>query len=229
MIAVVHIFSGKRLRPNIKITLIILFGFFIISPVLGQENFDLKSDALISKSFNKNEIEGLESMVRYVDKMVLKMNNQPNINKAYHLLFEKIALSVETFAPIKETEKYQFLKSLNSEQFSAVYEFNTLDRVYVQNVDYQNLTNFTVLDIKPFSKYMDYLKLVGKEDSYFKGIQNKFEMVGGFSAADAYWFPANHAQFDFTIPKNRLWAVIYVLGKEETIAMKLDRYLDTNK
>jgi len=76
---------------------------------------------------------------------------------------------------------------------------------------------------------MDYLEEVGKEDSYFQGIYKNFENVGGFSAGDAGWFPRNHSIFDFTIPKNRLWAVIYILSMEETYEMKLDRYLKTKK
>ena len=53
--------------------------------------------------------------------------------------------------------------------------------------------------------------------------------VGGFSAADSNWFPRNHSAFDFTIPKNRLWAAIYILRMEETYEMKMDRYLNTKK
>lgn len=213
-----------------KIILIILFELLTIPPILCQEKLDLRSDVLISKTFSEKEIEGLESMVQYVDNMVTNGKNEPNINNAYHMLFEKIAQSTRYNVPFKETEKYQFLKGLDSVQFSAVWRFETdLDMLSIRDTVYRNLDTFPQLVIKPFSIYMDYLEEVGKENSYFKGIQKNFENVGGFSAADAAWFLRNHSVFDFTIPENRLWGAIYVLGMEETYDMKLDRYLNTKK
>lgn len=46
---------------------------------------------------------------------------------------------------------------------------------------------------------MDYLKEIGKEDSYFQGVQNNFENVGGFSAGDFGW-SLETINFDFTVP-----------------------------
>jgi hypothetical protein len=209
---------------------LILFALLTAPTILCQENLDLGSDGLIFKAFSENEIRGLESMVRYVDNMVTTAENKANINSAYHLFFEKIAQSTEYNAPFEETKKYQFLKSLDSVQFSAVWKFETdIQMLTVRDTVYRNLNNFPTLDIKPFSKYMDYLEEVGKEDAYFNGIQKNFDAVGGFSAGDANWFPRNHSAFDFTIPKNRLWAAIFILGMEETYEMKLDRYLNYKK
>ncbi|NKI25248.1 hypothetical protein HCG49_01570 [Arenibacter sp. 6A1] len=213
-----------------KIILIISLALLTIPPILGQENLDLRSDGLISKTFSEKEIQGLESMVRYVDNLVTKGKNQPDINNAYHLFFEKIAQSTEYNVPIKETEKYQFLKNLDSVQFSVVWRFVTdINMLSIRDTVYRNLDNFPQLVIKPFSIYMDYLEEVGKEDSYFNVLQKNFEAAGGFSAGDAYWFPRNHSAFDFTVPKNRLWAVIFILRMEETYEMKLDRYLANKK
>lgn len=201
-----------------------------ISPVLCQEKLDLRSDKSISKIFSEKEIKGLELMMRYVDNMVSEGKKTNNFNSAYHLFLEKIAQSTEYYAPFKETEKYQFLRGLDSVQFSAVWRFETdMKMLFIRDAIYRNLNDFPQLVLKPFSKYMDYLEEVGKEDTYFNGIQKNFEAVGGFSAGDANWFPRNHSEFDFTITKNRLWAVIFVLGMEETYDMKLDRYLNTKK
>lgn len=213
-----------------KITAIILLVFLTVPPIFCQEKPDLISDESISKTFSAKEIEGLESMVRYVDSMVIKGKNELNVNDAYHLFFEKIAQSPEYKAPFKETEKYRFLKSLDSAQFSAVWGFDShMDMLTIRDTVYRNLDNFPQLNIRLFSKYMVYLEEVGKEDSYFQGLHRYFEAVGNFSAGNTEGFPGNHSVFDFTVPKNRLWAAIYILGMEETYEMKLERYLNTRK
>ncbi|MFK5973721.1 MAG: hypothetical protein QM485_10625 [Flavobacteriaceae bacterium] len=71
---------------------------------------------------------------------------------------------------------------------------------------------------------MNYIEEVGKDDPYFKKLCKEFETIGNLSASSGSWFPKNHANFDFNIPKNRLWATIYLLGREETYDIKLDRY-----
>ncbi|MGB5781661.1 MAG: hypothetical protein WBM42_07320, partial [Eudoraea sp.] len=84
-----------------KIALIILFTLLSIPRTIGQEKLDLRSDELITKTFSEIEIEGLESMVRYVDNMVSKGKKEPNINNAYHIFFEKIAQSTVYNVPFK--------------------------------------------------------------------------------------------------------------------------------
>ncbi len=213
-----------------KIILIILFVLITIPSIFCQEKLDLRSDETISKAFSEKEMEGIEAMVRYVENMLIKTKNEPNIDKAYHLFFEEVAESTEMYASFKETEKYQFLKSLDSVQFAAVWRFEShIDFLTIRDTTYRNLDNFPCLDIKPFSKYMDYLKEIGKKDSYFQGIQKHFESIGGYSAGDYGWFLRNHSTFDFTVPKYRLWAVINILRMEEPYEMKLDRYLNKNK
>ena len=104
---------------------LILFVLLTSPPILCQENLDLRSDGLISETFSEKEIQGLESMVRYVDNMVKKGKINSNMNHAYHEFFEKIALATEYNAPFEETEKYRFLKTLDSVQFSTVWKFET--------------------------------------------------------------------------------------------------------
>lgn len=218
-----------------KITLTILLVHLTILPNFCQDKLNLKSGASISKAFSENEIEGLEAMVRYVESMLIETKNEPNLDKAYHLLFEKASeinergAVGEYVAPFVETEKYEFLKSLDSVQFAAVWRFDShIDMLTVRDTTYRNLDNFPQLIIKPFSKYMDYLKEIGKEDAYFQKIQYHFESIGGYSAGDYGWFLRNHSKFDFTVPKYRLWAVINILRMEEPYEMKLDRYLKNN-
>ena len=195
------------------------------SQLWSQNGIDLRSDKSLTKVFTDTEIKGLESMIQYVDDLVLDNGNKTGANEAYHLFFEEIAQTPEYIVPFEENVKYQFLKSLDTAQFGAVWAFNDhIDLITYRDSIYRNLDNITTLELKPFSKYMDYLEEIGKEDPYFKSLRKLMSDVGNLSAYSAYWFPENHSKFDFNIPKNRLWAAIYLLTREETYEMKLDRY-----
>ena len=196
-----------------------------ITPAICQNSMDLARDKGLNKSFNENEIKGLEAMVQYVDNMVLKKTNKTEVHKAYHIYFENWDQTSEYSMPFKENEKYPFLKSLDSSTFSSIWIFQThVDMISVGDTIYRNLENFEILQVKPYSKYMNYLKEVGQDDSYFKKLHLEFESIGNLSTASSFWFPKNHTNFDFTIPKNRLWAVVYLLRIEEPFKMKLERY-----
>jgi hypothetical protein len=206
-----------------KITVIVLF-LLATSQLLSQKGIDLASDKCLSKVFNETEIKGLELMVLFVDDLVFENTNEIRPDRAYHRYFEEIAQSQE-YIPFEENMKYQFLKSLDSAQFATTWAFSHNVGVFTyRDSIYRNPDFFSILVIKPYSKYMDYLEEVGKEDSYFKSLRKQMDDVGNISASSAYWFPQNHANFDFDIPKNRLWAAILLLNTEETYDTKLDRY-----
>ena len=75
---------------------------------------------------------------------------------------------------------------------------------------------------------MDYLEKIGKDDPFFKKVREDYENIGNLSASLYPLFPKGHSNFDFNIPKNRLWATIYLLRIEEPIEKKLDRYKKNN-
>ncbi len=206
---------------------IVSLSFLMItSQLFCQNRVDITSDTSLNKVFNQTEIRGLESMIQYVDDMVLNRENITDVNEAYHQYFEEIAQTREYIVPFEENEKYKFLEGLDSLQFSSIWRFS-YDVKFINTGDtiYRNLKNFKMLEIKPFSKYMDYLKDIGRNDVYFKNLQQEFDGAGNMMLNTSEWFPKNHMNFDFTIPKNRLWAAIYLLRREENTKMKLHRYL----
>ena len=144
---------------------IVIISFLLAtSQLLGQKGIDLRSDKSLTKVFNETEIKGLESMIRYVDNMVLKNTNEISPSKAYHRYFEEINQTPEYIVPFEEKEKYEFLESLDSIQFASIwtfdYHYNTINK---PDTVYRNLENINVLFVKSPSKYMDYLKEIGKE------------------------------------------------------------------
>jgi hypothetical protein len=74
---------------------------------------------------------------------------------------------------------------------------------------------------------MDYLEEIGKEDPFYKILHRDFTKLGNLSASTyGILFIERLTNFDFNIPKNRLWAAICLLRKEEPIEKKLDRYFE---
>lgn len=73
----------------------------------------MRSDTSIAKIFSEKEIEGWESMAGYAENMLVKREDEPDINNAYHLFFEQVAEIQERgeptlySAPFEETEKYR--------------------------------------------------------------------------------------------------------------------------
>lgn len=204
-----------------KALVVFLYISITISPLFSQKGIDLTSDESLVKIFNEKEIKGLESMVRFVDNMVIKHTNETDVNKAYHLYLEEIAQTPDYIVPFEENVKYQFLKSLDSAQFATAWAFSHhVEMIRYRDTVYRNLDNFICLELKPFGKYMDYLEEVGKDDPYFKSLRQLMEDVGNLTPPSSEWFPENHANFDFNIPKNRLWAAIYLLRREDTYENK---------
>lgn len=205
---------------------VVLSLFLATSQLSSQTKIDLTSDKSLTKVFNQSEIKGLESMIEFVDNMVLNKGNGTNINEAYHLYFEEIAQIPEYIVPFEETVKYPFLESLDSAVFATIWSFETSNQtIRLRDSVYRNLENFKTLNLRPYSKYMEYLREIGKNDPYFQSLHSELENVGDITIASSQWFPKNHMIFDFNIPKNRLWATIYLLRREETFEMKLYEYL----
>ncbi len=206
--------------------IVILSFLLATSQLLSQKGIDLRSDKALTNVFDETEIKGLESMIRYVDNMVLNREKKTDANEAYQLYFEKIAQTSEYNVPFEENLKYEFLESLDSMQFASIWTFDRhYETIRTSDTVYRNLEHIKVLHVKSNSKYMDYLEEIGREDPFYKILYRDFSKLGNLSASTyGILFIERLTNFDFNIPKNRLWAAICLLRKEEPIEKKLDRY-----
>ena len=208
--------------------LVIASFLLATSQLLSQKGIDLTSDKSLTKVFNETEIKGLELMIQYVDKIVLNREKKTDANEAYHLFFEDSVQTLAYNVAFEENLKYEFLESLDSIQFASIWTFDG-HYVTISKPDtvYRNLENIKVLFVKSTSKYMDYLEEIGKEDPFYRILHRDFTNIGDLSAGTYHiLFIERLTDFDFNIPKNRLWAAIYLLRREERIEKKLDRYFE---
>lgn len=207
--------------------IIIIFSFLLAtSQLLCQKGIDLKSDKALTKVFNETEIQGMESMIQYVDDMVLNRGNTTNANEAYHLYFKDIAQTQEYIVPFEENLKYEFLESLDSIQFATIWTFDNHYKTLGKGDTGYNLEDIKMLSVNSTGKYVDYLEDIGKEDPFFQTLHRDFVNIANVSASTyGILFIESLTNFDFNIPKNRLWAAICLLSTEDPIEKKLDRSL----
>lgn len=209
-----------------------ILTLILISVMISCQNQpNLKKDKLLNEFFNKNEILELESMVSFVDKLVLERTKETDINKAYHLFFEDMSrkMSDSSFhiVAFPENVRYEFLENMDTIVFHEIWDMSThLQYAGYKGTIYRDLENFKQLSLNPTGRYVEYMKALGETDDFFESLHNRIVVAGDLPVGIMAWFRANHNKFDFNVPKNRLWASIYILRLEEPFGMKLERYLN---
>ena len=210
----------------IKRILLFMIGVTLFS---CQPKIDLKSDKHLTEIFTDNELKEIEKMISYVDDRVVEQIGNRDINGAYHQLLTEIDKTMQDcsrfFVPFDEEEKYEFLNSLDSTVFNEFWTFRRARKAVYQDSIYDYA--YQSLELSINGRYVsDYLERIAKDDEYYKSVRETLKMAWGFSPTIAAWFLKNHDEFDFTLPKNRLWAVIYLLRIEEPHNKKMERYLN---
>lgn len=214
---------------NTKLALLFIAGFTLFS---CQPKFNLKSDKHLTEIFTDNELKEIEKMIHYVDNMVIENTGNKDIEQAYHQLFDEIDKTMQDsskfLVPFEEEQKYKFLQSLDIKVFNEFWTFRRVGKAMYQDSIYENGYQFLELSIN--GRYVaDYLERIGKQDDYYKSEIETIKMAGGLAPTTKAWFLKNHSEFDFTIPKNRLWATVFILSIEEPHDRKMEMYLNGKK
>ena len=168
-------------------------------------------------------------MIHYVDDRVIELTGNKEIEQAYHQLIDKLLHPIndgsEFLVPFEEEEKYKFLESLDSTLFNEFWTVGQVRKAMYQDSIYEEGYQFLELNVR--GKYVaDYLETIAKFDEYYKSEKEIIKMAGGLAPTTKAWFLKNHTEFDFTIPKNRLWATVFILTIEEPHDIKMERYLN---
>ena len=216
---------------KIKFTLLAIIGLTLLS---CQSKFDLKSDKHLTEIFSNNELVEIEKMISFVDSRVVELTGNRDINEAYHQLFDKIDKTMQDsskfLVPFKDEEKYLFLESLDTTVFSEFwYMGNHIRKAVYKDSIYQDLDNYSYLDLKHSGRYSDYLEKIGENDAYYQSVKQTLDFAAGLAPSIVASFLKAHNEFDFTIPKNRLWATVFMLAIEEPHDKKMERYLKLKK
>ena len=213
-----------------KIKLVILFivGFTVFS---CQSSFDLKSDNHLNDLFSDLELKEIEKMINYVDDRVIEITGYKDIDEAYHQLLDKINQTMQDsskfLVPFEEEKKYKFLESLDTIVYNEFwYMPNHIRKTMYKDSIYEDLNNYKYLDLRHGGRYSDYLERIGESDPYYRSVKETLDFAAGLAPSIVASFLKMHTEFDFTIPKNRLWATVFILAIEEPHDKKMERYLN---
>lgn len=210
----------RKIKP--ALLLILVFTFFSC-----QSKFDLQSDKHLSEIFTDKELSEIDRMISYVDDMVVEKTGNRDVNEGYHQLLDKIMGDSTFLVPFEEEEKYKFLESLDSTVFNEFwYMGNHIRKAIYKDSIYEDLDNYKYLDLKHRGRYSDYLEKIGENDAYYRSVKETLDFAAGLAPSIVASFLKKHSEFDFTIPKNRLWATVFLLAIEESHDKKMERYLN---
>lgn len=198
-----------------------------------QSGIDLKSDKHLAEVFTDNELKEIEKMISYVDDRVVEQTDNRDINEAYHQFLDEMDQSLNKlglFEPFEDEEKFLFFESIDSIVFNDIwYIGNHLRYAKYKDSIYHNLDNYKYMGLRISGRYINYLEKIGKNDEYYKFVKEDIVMAGGISPSSVARFLWKHNEFDFTIPKNRLWAVVFILSIEESHDKKMERYIKSTQ
>ena len=213
---------------KLKFALLIIVGFIISS---CQSRVDLKSDKHLNQLFSDNEVKEIKKMIHYVDDRVIEKTGNNDIEQAYHQLLDKINQTMQDsskfLVPFEEEEKYKFLESLDPTVFKEFwYMGNHIRKTMYKDSIYEDLDNYKYLDLRHEGRFSDYLERIGEDDAYYCSVKETLDIAAGLAPSIVASFLKMHKEFDFTIPKNRLWATVFILSIEEPHDKKMERYLN---
>lgn len=196
----------------------------------SQRSEKLIIDETAKTIFTSTELKGIEEMIKFVDDAIFDGVEATDINQAYHAFFDKLAqyLIEGDFLPslFKDSIKFKYLETIDKTAFDAIWRMDD----YVRMIRYRDtiLTDvhgYKTLQVNLVGKYLEYIKAIGKTDSFYEGLYNSFEIAGDMSASTYTWFPMHHQEFDFSLFKDRIWATVFLLWLGDPFDEKVESYL----
>ena len=164
-----------------------------------QSAADLEADNSAQQFFSNQELRGIEAMIGFVDKKVTEQTGIADVNRAYHNYFEGLQVYIKDGkmfpALVSDSLRSGFLGNLNREAFSAIWQ----------------MTDERGLTFRNKSSYLAYLEQTAATDEKYNMLHESITIAGDMGPAIVAWFPMHHNEFDFTIFKDRLLAVAFIL------------------
>ncbi|MGM0619704.1 MAG: hypothetical protein ACQETJ_01545 [Bacteroidota bacterium] len=211
--------------------ILIIFSYY---SGFSQNKSELVIDETAKKTFSKTELEGIQSMIKFVDSCVVKETNLTDINAAHHAYLERqkeFSKKGKMMPPlIKDTVKFSFLENLDSNAVKSIWHIDDYIReIGTRDTSLTDVHGIKTISINLFGSYMDYLKKIGETDDRYQSFAEAVEIAGDISPSTMGWYPNHHNEFDFTLFKDRLFATVYILRIGDSFDEKVDRYLESKK
>jgi hypothetical protein len=179
----------------------ILFSLAILISLGNSYNkIPLKTPEM-EKHFSEVEIQGLSSIVSFVDSIVKAGNPHADINSAYYAFFDNIKKTGEN--ALASEIKYPFLGTLDKQLLNKIW-ITDFDAPY-------SFLRPVVKELDEHSVYFHYIKDLGKLNPFYAEFFETCTMAGGLAPSSYATFIVNIRNFDFTDCNNRLFAAVLIL------------------
>ncbi len=191
-------------------------------------------NSLVVKHFTKAERLELSKIVSYVDGQVLLKNKYTDLNKAYHYYLDSVYQLAKSGKPksisFDEQRKYEFLFSIDATLFNKIWKKSTSAKmVRTKDTTLYQPQNYITIDLNYKGQYMELLKELGNKNKYYQNLAENTLISGGFSPVIFSEFLISNKNFDFNTIEDRLWASIFLLTLEESVDMKVKRFVNKSK
>ena len=123
-----------------------------------------------------------------------------------------------------ETTKYNFLKSLDTSTFHAIWVNEVPLMIRTKDTIIEKPVNFHSLEINNQGQVMHYLKLLGGKSDFFKSVHESIQGCGAICPTLFAGMFYNHKKLNFNKIDDRFWAAIFYLTIEESTEKKIERY-----
>ena len=176
-------------------------------------HMELKNDPDVLMVFNKEEIPSIELIVNFFDSFIVENTEKAqDINQSYYQYFETIEnsesiedLSIHIGLSNSDVTKALIRKLKDREIFYEIWN-------YSYGYDFQTKDTLSVeLELNQRGKYVQLLKLLGKNNDYFLEYDKHLQSSGTISPSNIAQFMKYFREVEFQKDVNRLvFAVHYI-------------------
>lgn len=211
-------------------TTLIVFILLVASCTHDRSVSNLCDDLYLPKYFSNHELAELERVIAFVDSCVLARNKYEDLNAAYYHAIDSVWYysSGENgmgSIPIDEKKKYQFLSTLDTNLFNKIWQKSSIRRISSRDTTILFPVGLYTLSVPPNCLYAEMLNELGVDDDYFKIVSNGIQSMGDISPAVVAMTIGEVREMDFEKAQYRLWAAVFLISREESAQVRVERYL----
>ncbi len=193
-----------------------LIAVFIILLMACTKSPDYETDEIFTATFSDEDIVEINTLIAFVDSVVLSETDMEDINMAYASYLKKLVTAMHAgndIVPINFKDKFSFLEQVKK---STLGEFWYNFTSYYDPKLYPEPYN-RFLSINVYGKYVEYMGEVGKSDSIHYYVHDNIVGMGDISSSLVIEFMADSSNIDYHLIKNRLLSMVCIMGIAEPV------------
>jgi hypothetical protein len=183
---------------------------------------DYETDEIFTATFSEDDIVEINTLIAFVDSVVLSETDDEDINMAYASYLKKLVASMngwDYIVPINFKDKFSFLEQVEKSTLGEFwYNFTSYYDPKLYPEPYNRFLNINV-----YGEYVEYMGEVGKSDSMHYYIHDNIMGMRDISSSLVIEFMADSSNIDYHLIKNRLLSMVCIMGIAEPMESPRNR------